>query len=256
MALGTQKIDKWVRPWEIERFDGLSIRDERFFSIVIKGCLGWMTRNLLMYNKPIKHFIFNTGSSYMFVESNGYEDLWHDVTGEDWMYMETPRCVVEMQEFSVPMEELTNPFVRGNYERLSEDGNIKGYNAEMRRLPIEMTLQLRYALSNFNESIILIQELFDKLLFQRYYRINYLGQIIDCSIEFPVSAQTQLNKIDLASTEDNHKTIEISIKIKTTYPVINTETEISSDRVITGFTYELKNNLNNTTSDSNKKIIN
>jgi hypothetical protein len=102
----------------------------------------------------------------------------------------------------------------------------------------------------------LIQELFDKLLFQRYYRINYLGQIIDCSIEFPVSAQTQLNKIDLSSTEDNHKTIEISIKIKTTYPVINTETEISSDKVISGFAYELKNNINNTTSDGNKKILN
>ena len=255
MALGTHKIDKWIRPWEIEKFDGLSIRDERFFSIVIKGCLGWMTRNLLMYNKPIKHFIFNTGSSYMYVESNGYEDLWHEVSGEDWIYMETPRCVTEIQEFAIPMEELTNPFIRGNYERLSEDGNIKGYNAEMRRLPIEITLQLRYVLSNFNESIILIQELFDKILFQRYYRINYLGQIINCSIEFPTSAQTQLNKIDVASTEDNHKTIEISIKIKTTYPVINTETEIASDKVINSINYTTNLFENDTLSNTTQKII-
>jgi hypothetical protein len=173
----------------------------------------------------------------MFVESNGYEDLWHEVTGEDWMYMETPRCVAEMQEFSVPMEELTNPFIRGNYERYSEDGQVKGYNAEMRRLPIEMTIQLQYVLNNFNESIILLQELFDTLVFQRYFKITYLGQLIQCSIEFPNSASTPQKKVDVGSTEDNHRTIEISIKLNATYPIINVETEIPASHVIASFDY-------------------
>ena len=233
-----KKIDKWTRPWEIEKFDGLKVRDERFFSIVIKGCLGWLTRNIIMYNKPIKHFIFNTGSSYMYVETNGYEYSWTETSGEDYMYMETPRCLANIQDFSVPTEELTNPFVRSNYERYSDDGQIKGYNAETRRLPIEMTINLQYVLSNFNETIILLQELFDKLIFQRYFKVSYLGQIVQCSIEFPNTESLSQQKVDLASTEDNHRSLEISIKVLTYYPIINVDTEIPASQVIASFIHE------------------
>ena len=238
--------DKWVRPWEIEKFDNLSIRDERFFSILIKGCLGWLTRHITMYNKSIKHFILSTGSSYMYVEANGYYNSWVETSGEDWMYMECPRCIVNLQEISIPTEELTNPFIRGNYERYSEDGQVKGYNAEMRRLPIEMTLNLQYVLNNFNESIILIQELFDKLVFQRYFKITYLGQLIQCSIEFPNGANLPQKKIDLSSTDDSHRTIEISIKLNSTYPIINTDTEIPASLVIGGFGFSVASSENGT----------
>ena len=35
MKVVNKKIDKWIRPWEIEKFDNLSVRDERYFSILI-----------------------------------------------------------------------------------------------------------------------------------------------------------------------------------------------------------------------------
>lgn len=252
MKIYNKNIDKWTRPWEIEKFDGLKVRDERFFSIVIKGCLGWLTRNIIMYNKPIKHFIFNTGSSYMYVEANGYEYSWTETSGEDYMYMETPRCLANVNDITVPMEELTNPFVRVNYERYSEDGKIKGYNAESRRLPIEITINLQYVLSNFNETIILIQELFDKLIFQRYFKVSYLGQIIQCSIEFPNTESISQQKIDLASTDDNHRSLEVSLKLHCYYPVINTDTEIPAAQIIASFTHD--NDI--VYNDKENKIIN
>lgn len=235
MDVVNKKIDKWVRPWEIEKFDDLKIRDERFFSIVIKGVLGWLTRHIVMYNKPIKHFIFNTGSSYMYVEANGYTNTWKETSGEDYMYMETPRCLVTIGDISIPQEELTNPFVRGVYERYSDDGQIKGYNAEMRRLPIEINISLQYVLSNFNETIILIQELFDKLVFQRYFKITYLGQLIQCSIEFPNSQSINQKRVDLSQSDDKNRTLEIQIKLNTYYPIINQDTEISSSSIINNF---------------------
>lgn len=230
-----KEIDKWVRPWEIESFDKLNIRDERFFSIVIKGCLGWLTNNIKMYNKSIKHFILYTGSSYIYVENNGYEYSFKETSGEDYIYMETPRCIVNLQNISIQTEELTNPFVRGNYERLSDDGNIKGYNAEIRRLPLEINLSLTYVLSTFNENIILVQELIDKLVFQRYYKVTYLGQIIQCSIEFPSSQQIQQKKIDLSQSDDTHRQLDLDIKINTFYPIINEDTEIPNSKVIQTF---------------------
>lgn len=255
MAIVTKNIDKWTRPWEIEKFDNLKVRDERFFSIIMKGCLGWLTNNIVMYNKPIKHFIFNTGSSYMYVEANGYEYSWTETSGEDYMYMQTPRCLATLNEISIPQEELTNPFVRANYERYSEDGKIKGYNAETRRLPIEITINLQYVLSNFNETIILIQELFDSLVFQRYFKVTYLGQIVQCAIEFPNTQSINQKKIDLAQTDDNHRSLEIQIKISTYYPIINIDTEIPSSQVINTFTQGIYMEDNDYISDTDLKKI-
>lgn len=255
MRVVNEKIDKWVRPWEIEKFDGLTVRDDRFFSIITKGILGWLTRNIKMYNKQIKHFIFNTGSSYMYVETNGYQNTWHETSGEDWMYMETPRCLVTLNDISIPQEELTNPFVRGNYERYSDDGQIKGYNAEIRRLPLELSFHLQYVLSNFNETIILIQELFDKLVFQRYFKVTYLGQIVQCSIEFPNSQSINQTKIDLAQTDDNHRSLEINIKLNTYYPIINVDTEIPLSKVIATFTEKIFTEDNEDITGKELKIV-
>lgn len=240
--------EQWIRPWMTDKFDDLYNRDERFFSIVIKGLLSWLNRNIVLYNKSINHFIFNTGSSYLYMESNGYEFNLSETTGEDTMYMTLPRCLVEISDISFPMEELTSPYARGNYER--RNGNMLcGYNAEIRRLPIELDLNLKYYLSNFNETIILLQELIDKIIFQKYYKINYLGQVIQCSIEFPGNTTPELNKIDMASPDPNQRNITLSIKICTNYPIINERTEIPTDKVIIAYGMDIDLYNHNYTSD-------
>lgn len=230
--------EPWIRPWNQVKFDDLYNRDERFFSIIVKGLISWLNRNIVLYNESINHFIFNTGSSYLYMESNGYEYNLSETTGEDTMYMKLPRCILEIEDINFPMEELTSPYARGNYERRS--GNqLQGFNAEIRRLPIELSLNLKYYLSNFNETLVLLQELIDKLIFQQYYNIVYLGQIIQCSIEFPGNVNPELNKIDMTSPDPNQRNITLNIKICTNYPLINTRTEIPTDKVITAFGSEL-----------------
>ena len=229
-----RKNKKWLRPWNVKQFNDLYNRDDRFFSVLIKGAIGFLNSHIKMYDKPINHFIFNTGSSYMFVESNGYEFSWNETSGEDSMSMELPRCVVELGNISIPQEELSQSFARGNYERKDED-TIKGYNAEIKRLPIEMNLSLHYTFSNFNESIVVLQELFDELVFQRYFSIAYLGQIVRCSIEFPNSTQLEIGKIDFSAAEIVQRNINLDVVICTNYPLINQKTEISSNQVISKF---------------------
>jgi hypothetical protein len=231
-------LDTWKHPWDIEKQDNLYNRDERFFSILTKGVLGWLTRNIVLYGKPIKHFIFNTGSSYMYVENNGYEFSWSEVSGEDWIYHEMPRCVCNFGNISIPQEELSNPFVRGTYERRKGD-DIQGYNAEIRRLPIELTISLHYILSNMNESLILMEEIMNKLVFQQYFNIVYLGQVIECSVEHDGSQSVELNKIDMSSTDTNQKTIDFDLKVCTNYPIINERSETSNKDVIGTFGSEL-----------------
>lgn len=231
IKVATNNKSTWLRPWNIEKFDNLYNRDERYFSVLFKGLLSWLNRNIILYNKPITHFIFNTGSSYFYVESNGYEFSMNETSGEDAIYMKMPRCIVEIDDIQIPMEELSAPYVRGVYERL--DGNtIKGYNAQIQRLPIEMTISARYVLSNFNEAIVLIQELIDKVAFQQYFNITYLGQIINCSLEIDNNFKIDFVKVDMTGTDTNQKTIELVYKVCSNYPVINERTEVENKKVI------------------------
>lgn len=229
-----KESSKWVRPWELEQFDNLYNRDERFFSLVLKGMISWLNRNIIMYNKPINHFIFNTGSSYMYIEQNGYEFSWSETSGEDQMYMHLPRCLIEIQDISMPTDELSQGYSRGVYERQDEN-YIKTFSAEIKRIPIELNVNLRYVFSNFNESIVVLQEIIDKLIYQKYFTISYLGKAIQCSIEFPGSLNPELNKIDMSSPEPNQKNLVISVKICTNYPIINEKTSIEVNKVIKKF---------------------
>lgn len=243
--LQNNKIPAWIRPWNIEKFDSLSNKDERFLSIVTKGALSWLTRNIILYNKPIKHFIYNTGSSIMYVETNGYEMSWNETTGEDQIYMSRPRCIVNLGDINIEKSELTQPHIRGVYERevKYETGtNIQGFNAEIRRIPITIQLNLNYVLSSFNESIVLTEELISKFLFQQYFNVVYLGQNIMCSLEIPESFHIETNKIDMTSTETNQKNISCSINLCCNYPRINEKTEIPNEKVIMDFKYNLNAN--------------
>lgn len=224
----------WIRPWHIEKFDDLYNRDERFFAILMKGTLGWLNENVLMYNRPIRHFIQDTGSAYLYVEKNGYEYSMNTTTGEDMIYSQLPRCIVEMSNITIPFEELTSPFVRGTYERRC--GNeIKGYNAQVRRIPIEWDMNLHYYFSTFNEAIVVTQEIIDKLAFQHYFNITYLGNIIECSIEIPNNFAIELNKIDMTNPDPAQKSLNVAVKICSNYPLIEERSEIDASQFIASF---------------------
>lgn len=225
---------RWIRPWNVTKFDDLYNRDERFFSVIMKGLIGWLTNNIVLYDKPIKHFIYNTGSSYMYVETNGYFYSWNETSGEDYMYMQMPRCIIEFGGISIPTEELTAAYQRGSYERRDGD-QIRGFNAQIRRIPLELDISLKYVLSNFNESVVLAEEVISNIVFQRYFKVSYLGQIITCSIEIPTNFNIELNRIDMTESNTNQKSVQFAVKICTNYPSIDQETEIPTDKVIANF---------------------
>ena len=233
-----KEITPWKRPWNIEKFDDLYNYDERFFGILTKGFLSWLNRNIVLYNKGINHFVLNTGSTYMYIESNGYEYNMSETTGEDQIYMHLPRSIVELENISIPTEELSSPYSRGIYER-RVNNDIVGFNADMRRIPIELHYNLHYVLSNYNEALILLQELIDTFLFQKYFNIIYLGKTIQCSIEFPTESQIEFEKIDMSSPVDNTKKINLSLTVCTSYPIIDIRSEIRVDQVISAFDYQV-----------------
>lgn len=235
MLVKNKEENKWLRPWDRQP-DYIYNRDDRFLSIAVKGALAWLSNNIVLYGKGIRHFIFNTGSAYMYVETNGYKYSLTEVTDQDMVYMERPRCIVTVGSISCETAELTQPNVRGVYERLdSKDGQIKGYNAEVRRIPLNIQLNLQYVLSTYNEALILTQEILDKMLFQKYFSIVYLGEVVKCSLEFPDNMEININQIDMASAEPNNRVMNISLNLYTSYPAINEKTEVPNSAIISSF---------------------
>ena len=249
-------IDVWVKPWDKQTQENIFDRDDRFFAIVTKGILAFLNKNVILNGKNVNHFVLHTGSTYLYLEQNNYSFSLCETTGENYMYNKRPRGVVVLNDINIPFEELTNGYVRGTYERISSLTNeIKSYNAEIKRMPMEISFNLTYVLSTFSESIILIQELIDKLVFQKYFNIVYLGQKIMCSIEFPQNFKVEFNKPDLASNEPNQKTVVLDLKLVTNYPCINVQTEVCADRSISSFMMNINAEQKNAETDIENKNI-
>ena len=257
IAQDSPRIPKWQHPWDEGHADNIYNRDDRFFSLLIKATLAWLTNNIVMYGKPIKHFILSTGSSYMYVETNGYSYCASEVSGEDQIYMERPRCVVSLSQINIPTEELTQNGIRGSYERLANN-EIKGFNAELRRIPVTLQLDLHYVLSTFNEEITLAQEVIDKIMFQKYFSFVYLGQVIEASIAFPQDTRLEVGKVDMTSAETNRNNLDFSITIESNYPCIDEKSESPNDALIAKIihhTNETKAGDLNIVTDSQTQII-
>ncbi len=69
----------------------------------LKVAFSWLTQNVVLYNKGINHFIFSTSSSYLYVESNGYNFSMNETIGEYYIYMKMPRCVIEIGDINIPL---------------------------------------------------------------------------------------------------------------------------------------------------------
>ena len=254
MKVSNIDIDRWVQPWDEERPDDIYDRDERFFSILTKGFLAYMSNAIKMYGKPVRHFIFTTGSSYMYVETNGYEYSVKEVTGEDWIYHERPRCVVQLGNVSIDTNELSQPRVRGTYERRSSrTGEILGYNAEIQGVPVNMTIVCRYVLSTFNEKLVLAQELIDKMLFQKYFSINYLGQVIKVAVTPPQDFSLDFSTVDMSSTEANRFELQVQLQVEAVYPSIDVSTESPNSLLIEKLHYNTDMYYNKDTGNTNSK---
>ena len=103
----------------------------------------------------------------------------------------------------------------------------------------------------------LAQEFIDKLLFQKYFYIVYLGNKIPCSLEFPQNFKIDMNKLDMSSSDPNNKIINIQLNLCTEYPAFDEQTEIENSNVIGAFDMEVNlfnDEVKNTTDTEVKRV--
>lgn len=207
---------------------------ELFMGVLFKALLNNLNSQMKLRDKTINHFIINTGDDIMWLENKGQDNSKepYQVSNEDYVYNTIPRCIVNMGSIEVLEEQVTNPYTRGNFE-IDYDDILRGFSAEFRRVPIKMTVDLKYYLDTFSDVLFVTQKIISEMLFIRTFKFEYLGQTIEASYKVPTSYSNDKNiTFDGGTTEQKLRTIETSIDVETNIPVFDERTTIELDNII------------------------
>lgn len=210
-----------------------------FFSILIKGLLLNLNDSIDIRNKSVPHFILHTGDDIMYLEKLGYNYSLEpsEISNENYIYNQIPRCLVNPASIDLVVDQLSNPYSWGTFQYDSGD-QLMTLNAEFRRIPIKMSCELKYYVDSFTDSIAMMQQIITKLTFVRTFEIVYMGQSILCSYQIPTTLDSdRLMDIDGTTTDNKNKTISLSIEVETSFPVFENRTVVSSSDIITKLDY-------------------
>lgn len=207
---------------------------ELFMSTLFKALLHSLNNQITLRDEKIHHFVLNTGDDIMWLENKGQDNSKepYQVSNEDYIYNIIPRGIVNMETIEVLEEQVTNPYTRGNFV-FEDDDILKGFNAEFRRVPIKMTVSLKYYLDTFTDVLAVTQKIISKMLFIRTFKFDYMGQTIEASYKVPTSYSHEKNiTFDGGTTEQKLRTIDLSLDVETNIPIFDERTVVENDKFI------------------------
>lgn len=221
--------------WEDIRRGIVDINNQQlFFSIVAKGFIYKLNQRLKLRGINIPHYILNTGDDIMYLEVKGQDHSIEpvEISNEDFIYSQVPRCMIQPTGINVQMDQLSNPYSHGKFE-IEHNDMIYSFRAEFRRIPVTYGFSLKYYLDNFTDSLDVIQQIITNLSFVNLFKVLYLGQQINCSYQIPDSYQTEyMMEFDGITTDSKYRTISLELEVTTNIPVIHEETIIPSNMII------------------------
>lgn len=207
---------------------------ELFFSALIKGLMIKLNKDISIRGIPVPHLIVHTGSDALYLEQKGQDYSLEpmQISNENYVYNIVPRCVVNPGGIDLMPEQLTNPYIQGQLQYESED-TILSLAGEVRRLPIKLTVELKYFTDSYRDMLELVQQTLTKLAFIRTYYITYMGQAVVCSYKIPESFSGEhITELDGTTQDEKCHTLSLSIEIETTLPVYTPETILPTDAII------------------------
>ena len=111
--------------------------------------------------------------------------------------------------------------------------NLYNLCGEFRRLPLKLSVELKYFTDSFRDLLELIQQVLTNLAFIRTYNITYMGQMISCSYKIPDSFSGEhLTELDGKTQDDKSHTLPLTIEVEANLPVFEKRTIMGADNYI------------------------
>lgn len=220
---------------------------DSFISILIKGLLLKLNSEIKIRGIYVPHIIVHTGDDIMWNEARSYNNAIEPLTisNENNVYSIIPRCIVNPSGVDLDTSQLTSPYILGNLQYESKDkSGVYSLYGEFRRIPIKLSIELKYYTDTYSDMLELIQGVIANLAFIRTYDIVYLGQKIKCSYKIPESfSEEHTMDIDGAMSDNREHNLTLSIEVETNMPVFNNKT-IMPYNIITKTKANIHTNLN------------
>lgn len=207
---------------------------ELFVSSLFKALLHDLNTRVKVRRENITHYMLNTGDDIMYLEHKGYDYSKEPAqnTNENYIYSKVPRCLVDLNDIEVIEDQVTNPYIRGNFE-ISYNDELYGMSAEFRRMPLKVSVDLKYYLDSFTDVLDTVQSIISKLLFIKTFKFDYMGETMQGSYKMPTTLPHEKNiTFDGGTTDQKLRTISLSIEVETNMPVYDERTAIALDNVI------------------------
>lgn len=207
---------------------------ELFFSTLIKGLLYNLNNCIKIRNNFVPHSVLHTGDDRMWLEAKGYDASIEplNISNENAIYNIVPRCQVNLNNLDLDTSQLTNPYSIGTLQYETDD-NVYTLSGEFRRMPIKLSVELKYIVDSYTDMLELIQNTISNLSFIRTFDIVYLGQKIKCSYKIPESfGDEHTVEIDGSITDSRDHHLNLSLEVESNFPVFNNKTIASADRII------------------------
>lgn len=205
---------------------------ELFMSTLIKGLLFNLNKDIKVRGINVPHMILHTGDDRMWVETKGYDASIEPLTisNENSVYNIIPRCIVNPANIDMEVGQLTSPYSIGSLQYTVNDGDDAGVymiSGEFRRLPLKLSVELKYQTESYTDMLEIIQYIITQLLFVRTFDIVYMGQKIKCSYKIPENfSEEHTMEIDGATSDNRYHSLNLSIEVETNIPVFNNKTII------------------------------
>lgn len=206
-----------------------------FFSILIKGLLYNLNGDIKVRGKCVPHYIMHTGDDRMFLAARGYDASIEPnvLSNENNIYSIIPKCIVNPAGIDLDTSQLTSPYSIGGLQYEDSTG-VYMLKGEFRRVPIKLSVDLKYYTDSYTDMLELIQYVISNLAFIRTYDIMYMGQKITCSYKIPESfSDEHTMDIDGSMSDSREHTLNLSVEVETNMPVFNNRTIMSATNIIT-----------------------
>lgn len=203
---------------------------QSFFGTMIRALILDLNKLMKIRGIPVPHMVINTGDDTIWLMEKEYDYRIEpcDISNEQYIYNIVPRCVVNMTGMDLQADQLSNPYVRGNFQ-YEIDNQLFTLNAEFRRMPVKVNVDLKYFLDSFNDSLEICQHIYSKLVFVRTYKFVYMGQTMIASYTIPTGINEEhQTEIDGKLQEQRNHSVSISLEVECNLPVYEPKTVVDN----------------------------
>lgn len=208
---------------------------ELFFPLVLKGLLVNLRKCIKIRGEGVPHIITHMGDDRMWLDVRGYDNSIEplQISNENSIYNIVPRCNVNPGGITLDAGQLTNPYSVGQCQ-VNTDKGVYTLKGEFRRIPVKMSVELKYQTDSYTDLMEAIQYIVSHLAFVRTYDIMYMGQKIKCSYKIPDSfdGEHQMD-LDGGISDGREHTMSMSVEVETNMPVFSNKTMALADKIIT-----------------------